>query len=76
MVPSKNLSIIVPVYYGADTVGRLVDSVVDAMTASIGKNQFEIILINDGSRDKSEEICTALTSRYPEIVLFIELLPA
>lgn len=46
------ISVIVPVYNSEKTVKRCIDSV---LAQSL--NDFELILINDGSTDKSEEIC-------------------
>jgi glycosyltransferase involved in cell wall biosynthesis len=46
------LSIIVPVYNAENTIPRCIESIL-AQTYS----QFELILVNDGSADKSLEIC-------------------
>ncbi len=48
------ISVIVPVYNGEKTVRRLIDSVL-AQSLS----DFELVLIDDGSVDKSGEICKA-----------------
>jgi undecaprenyl-phosphate 4-deoxy-4-formamido-L-arabinose transferase len=50
------LSIVVPVYRGAATVGRLVE----ALSALRPNGGIEIILVNDGSPDNSGEVCRAL----------------
>jgi glycosyltransferase involved in cell wall biosynthesis len=63
-----NLSIVVPVYNGALTIGKLVDAVVNLdLKASV-----EIILVNDGSADNSREICEELTRTTPIPVTFID----
>jgi undecaprenyl-phosphate 4-deoxy-4-formamido-L-arabinose transferase len=57
------LSIVVPVYRGAATVGQLVQ----ALSELRPEGGLEIVLVNDGSPDNSAEICTALlaTARVP-----------
>jgi undecaprenyl-phosphate 4-deoxy-4-formamido-L-arabinose transferase len=50
------LSIVVPVYRGATTVGLLVE----ALSALRPEGGLEIILVNDGSPDNSGEVCRAL----------------
>jgi glycosyltransferase involved in cell wall biosynthesis len=57
------LSVVIPVYYGAITITRLVEAVQEELRSY----DFEIILINDGSKDDSEKICTELSKRYNNI---------
>jgi undecaprenyl-phosphate 4-deoxy-4-formamido-L-arabinose transferase len=61
---SPGLSIVVPVYRGAATVGRLVE----ALSALEVHGGLEIVLVNDGSPDDSGEVCRELvrtTTRVP-----------
>lgn len=60
------LSIIVPVYNVEKYLERCVDSL---LHQDIDKSEYEIILINDGSTDKSYEIAQQLESKYGNIVL-------
>jgi undecaprenyl-phosphate 4-deoxy-4-formamido-L-arabinose transferase len=62
------LSIVVPVYRGAATVGRLVD----ALSELRPEGGLEIVLVNDGSPDNSAEVIQALlpTARVP--ITYIE----
>lgn len=46
------ISVIVPVYNTAGYLGRCIDSVLNSSC-----QDFELILVNDGSRDSSPEIC-------------------
>lgn len=57
------LSIVIPVYRGAATVGRLVDALSDLHP----EGGLEVILVNDGSPDNSAEVCHDLlpTARVP-----------
>ena len=46
------ISVIVPVYNTANYIERCLDSLINQTI----KNEIEIIIINDGSTDKSEEV--------------------
>ncbi len=64
------LSVIVPVYNGAATIGRLVEAVEHELAP---RYEVEIVLINDGSpRDDSAEVCRAIAERNPR-VQFLDL---
>jgi glycosyltransferase involved in cell wall biosynthesis len=54
LTASITISIIIPVYNSAKTLKRCLDSVVDDMDDSV--NDVEVIIINDGSPDDSEDI--------------------
>ena len=60
------LSIIIPVYNTEQTLEKCVGSVLQSSL-----NNFEIILVNDGSTDNSANICESYKSSYPEQVLVI-----
>ena len=58
------LSIIIPVYNAMHTIQRCVDSIEKA------KNKdYEIILIEDGSKDNSLSVCQKLSDTYKNIKL-------
>lgn len=56
-------SIIVPVYNGADTVISLVERL-DTVLIKIA-SKYEVILVNDGSQDRSWEVIQQLAKSYP-----------
>jgi undecaprenyl-phosphate 4-deoxy-4-formamido-L-arabinose transferase len=62
------LSIVVPVYRGATTIGRLVD----ALSRLRPHRGLEIILVNDGSPDESGAVCQALLGTATVPVTYIE----
>ena len=57
------LSVVIPVYHGAVTIQKLVESVQE----QLNNYSFEIVLINDGSKDDSEKICLELTEKFSNI---------
>ncbi len=63
------LSLVIPVYNGGETV----ESVVESARAALSSLRHEIVLVNDGSSDASEEICCRLAARYSDTVTFVQL---
>ena len=69
MATGPELSLVIPVYNGSRTIGPLVEQ-----TAKIfGSTSFEIVLVNDGSADDSEAVCTQLAEKFPQSVTFVHL---
>jgi len=66
----SKISVVIPVYNGAQTIGRLVDELTGAMTP---RYDLEIILVNDNSPDDSEAVCISLYEQYPGTVRFFSL---
>ncbi|MCC7283243.1 MAG: glycosyltransferase family 2 protein [Acetobacteraceae bacterium] len=66
--PRPGLSIVVPVYRGAATVGRLVE----ALSGLAVEGGLEIVLVNDGSPDNSGEVCRALVATALVPVTLVE----
>lgn len=60
----KKISIVVPVYNASNTIERCVQSILSQTYTNI-----EIILVDDGSKDNSLEICKKLQSRDSRIVV-------
>ncbi len=63
------ISVVIPVYNGAGTIGPLVERLVDVLSI----NTLQIVLVNDGSPDKSDEVCRSLHIRYPETITYVKL---
>jgi glycosyltransferase involved in cell wall biosynthesis len=57
------LSVVIPVYHGAITIAQLVENVQEQLRPY----DFEIILINDGSKDDSEKVCIRLSEEFQNI---------
>ena len=59
-----DVSIIIPVYNAAKYLAQCLDSVIDQTISS-----FEIIVINDGSTDKSYEILKEYKEKFPKLIV-------
>ena len=60
------LSIIVPVYNVADYLAKCLDSL---LAQDLPQNEYEIIVVNDGSTDNSGEIAQQYADKYANITL-------
>jgi undecaprenyl-phosphate 4-deoxy-4-formamido-L-arabinose transferase len=67
--PSFALSIVVPVYNGADSIGELVGALENLEIAG----GLEIVLVNDGSPDNSRAVCRALVERARVPITLVDL---
>ena len=63
------LSIVIPVYRGAASIGILVD----ALAALQITGGHEVVLVNDGSPDNSADVCRRLAARTDLPVTFLNL---
>lgn len=61
------LSFIIPLYNGATSIGRCLDSI---LGIGMSPNDFEVIVINDGSKDESACVVEKYVEEYPQIKLF------
>jgi glycosyltransferase involved in cell wall biosynthesis len=66
------LSVVVPVYRSEETVGQLVSRLFDVLEAT--GREFELVLIEDGSPDRSWEVLTELAARYGERIVAVQLM--
>src|SRR4030081_990898 len=66
---TQDLSLVIPVYNGGQTVGRVVERIHEVF----GTTAFEIVLVNDGSEDDSEAMCAQLVEKYPNTVTLVQL---
>jgi undecaprenyl-phosphate 4-deoxy-4-formamido-L-arabinose transferase len=58
-----SLSVVVPVYNSEDSLPLLLERLEPVLTAR--SRTFEVVLVNDGSRDRSWDVICQLTRRYP-----------
>ncbi len=64
-----DLSLVIPVYNGSQTIGPLVDQIIKVFAST----SFEVVLVDDGSKDNSEAVCTKITETFPDKVIFVHL---
>jgi undecaprenyl-phosphate 4-deoxy-4-formamido-L-arabinose transferase len=57
------LSICIPVYNGAGTIGDLVKNARE----ELGGYELEFVLVNDGSRDESDEVCSEIANNATDV---------
>ena len=62
----KKISVIIPVYNVEEYLEESLNSVVNQ---TIGINNLEVILINDGSKDNSLKICKKYTKKHKDWIL-------
>jgi glycosyltransferase involved in cell wall biosynthesis len=68
----KHLTVLIPVFNSEDTIGPLVDSLVENLQPRFDK--LEILLINDGSDDRSHERALEALAKFPGVVRYIRLM--
>ena len=66
MKSKPDLSVVVPIYNEEDSIPTLVNQLVNALRPIDKK--FEIVLVNDGSSDRSAQILEELSVSTPELV--------
>lgn len=64
------LSIVIPVYNAEKTIYELVEELINTLSSNY---LLEIVLVNDNSKDRSEEICISLFKKYKKFVKFYSL---
>ena len=62
-------SVIIPVY---KVEKYLLETLQSVEAQTIGFDKIQVILVNDGTPDKSGEICENFKRKYPENVVYIE----
>ena len=62
------ISVVMAIYNTEDFLAEAIDSVINQ---SIGFKDVELILVDDGSRDKSSEICLEYKNRFPDNITYI-----
>ncbi len=63
IMTETRLSVIIPVYNSATTIKQLVER----LQLALKEISFEIVMVNDNSRDHSESICKQLASLYNNV---------
>jgi dolichyl-phosphate beta-glucosyltransferase len=61
------ISVIIPAYNEEKRITPTIDSVVEYLDISSAKDNYEIIVVLDGSKDKTLEVITKLSKKYKQI---------
>ncbi len=67
---SVDLSVVVPVYNAEQTIAALVQQLLDVFRP---RGPIQVVLVNDGSRDRCHEICLELAEKLPDTVTYLRL---
>lgn len=71
-MPSLDISVVVPVYNSAASLGPLLERLTHVLAPITHKH--EIILVDDGSRDDSWAVMQSLRTRYSEHLVVVQLM--
>lgn len=63
----RTLSIVVPVYFEELVIETFYDRLLEALGPLAGEFQLEMVFVNDGSTDRTQEILTTLHQRDPRV---------
>lgn len=63
----KSLSVFLPAYNEEDSIASTVEGVVEVLNSL--KIDWEVLLINDGSKDKTADVAKILEKKYPNVRL-------
>ena len=70
MEKKYKLSVVIPIYNVEKYLEETLKSVIEQTLGF--ENNIEMILVNDGSPDNSEEICLRYKEKYPENIVYIK----
>ena len=63
-----HLSIVVPIYNEQDDLMQMAEQVAPHLDEIAGKNRWQFVLVDNGSIDRSREICDEIVRHWPESV--------
>jgi glycosyltransferase involved in cell wall biosynthesis len=66
----RTLSIVLPAYNEEENIARQVEAV-DAVCRDLHFDDWEILVVDDGSRDGTRAVCEALKASYPKLRLLV-----
>lgn len=68
----KTFSIVIPVYYNELNLPETIPQLLD-LASEMDEYQLELVLVNDGSGDRSLEVLLEFQSRYPQTIKVVNL---
>lgn len=67
-----DVSIIVPVYFNEESLVKLTEEIYTKVIKKVTDKTFELIFIDDGSKDQSLNVLLQLKKTYPELIKIIK----
>lgn len=68
MIAMVEYSFVIPVYNGAGSIPEVVARIQSVFAG----HPIQIVLVDDGSRDQSAEVCAGLVTKHPSMVQFVQ----
>jgi dolichol-phosphate mannosyltransferase len=68
----RRLSVVVPAYNEGAFIGELIGRILAVPVESMGFEK-EILVVNDGSKDNTEEVSRGFAERYPQVRVFTQV---
>ena len=65
---NPHLSIVVPIYNEQDMLAQMAEQLAPCLDELAGKGQWQFVLVDNGSRDRSREICDQIVGRWPQSI--------
>jgi len=62
---TRSLTVFVPAYNEVDNLAPTVETIMRALSVSV--EEYEVIVVDDGSTDGTREVADVLAARYPEV---------
>ena len=62
---TRSLTVFVPAYNEVENLAPTVETIMRALSVSV--EDYEVIVVDDGSTDGTDEVADALAARYPEV---------
>lgn len=66
----RSLSIVIPIYNAEKTIGSLCATLISLYRRAY---RLELVLVNDGSGDSSDAVCSALHAQYGDTITYVKL---
>ena len=63
----SKVTIIIPVYNSAEYIGKCIESILNQTY-----HDYDILIVNDGSKDNSQQIINEYKEKYPNKIIEIE----
>lgn len=63
----SKVTIIIPVYNSAEYIGKCIESILNQTY-----HDYDILIVNDGSKDNSQQIINEYKEKYPNKITAIE----